>query len=177
MRPLSLYLLCLIFVCFEGCASTQPGNDNTQPTDQQSTFSTSLHSASFSFSSGGLSTPIPVQYRAQARCKGANCIPEKAQLSFFLEPGPNTVYLSNRNLSIEADGKSYDWREREWANIYDSPPVLGLIKLVTLNQDELTQLANAQKVSGVLSGQHFKWSYPNREPLRKMVSEMKSAEN
>src|SRR5699024_6565436 len=116
----------------------------------------------------------PVQYRARAQCKGANCVPEKAQLSFFVESGANSLYLSNRNLSIEADGKSYEWREREWTNIYDSPPVLGLIKLVILNRDELIQLANAQEVHGVLSGQRFKWSHQNRKPLRELVAEMES---
>src|SRR5699024_5926433 len=58
MRPLSLYLLCLILLCVEGCASTRPGNNGTQPTYQQPTFTTDLHYANFSFSSGGLSTPI-----------------------------------------------------------------------------------------------------------------------
>lgn len=176
MRYLSVCLLCLVFVWFEGCASTKPGPGNSQDAGQKSTFKTELITANFSISGGGLSTPVPIQYRARAQCKGVECIPEKAELSFFLEPGPNTVYLDDRTLSIEANGESYYWQGQDWTNIYHSPPVLGLIKMVRLKQDELVQIANARKVTGVLAGQNFEWTYQNRAPLRKMIAEMKSTE-
>ena len=149
------------------CASSKVGS-------QKSTFKTKVTETNFSINSNGLANPAKVSYQVRAQCEGSNCIPDEAQLSFHLRSGTNKVYLSNRNLTIQVEEETYNWPGREWSNIYNSPPVLGVIKTITLDWNTLTTIAKAQEVTGNLAGQSFEWTHKNREPIRAIVSEAES---
>jgi len=175
MRYLSLYMVFLLAVWLAtGCASSRPARNQKSHANQKLKFTTGIITANFGYKSGQLSEPEEIQYLVHAQCKGTNCMPDKAELSFYIQTGRNIVYMNDRDLSIHAGNKDYYWSGIEWSNIYESPPVFGLIKTVTLKQDQLTQIANSQKVTGNLAGQEFKWSYKNREPIRTLLENMKS---
>lgn len=172
MRCLSIGLTFLLIILLGSCSSTKPNRQETA--GRTLTWKTDRTPANFVHSSNSLTGSVTVLYQVQAHCTGINCIPDTAELTFSRQSSSNTLYLSSRNLSIQAGKENYEWKGIERTDIYETQPVGGIIKNVTLEWDQLVQIATAYQVTGNLAGQNFTWTYENREPLRTLLSEVKS---
>lgn len=156
----------LIF--FSGCATSNQTKDN------KAEYDTETVPAQFSFESSSLADDAEILYRVQVHTDEKTGTPAKAELSFLVRPGSNNLFLKSRDLSMRADGHSYEWPGKEWVNVLQSPPLRGIITTVWLDYETLKILANAREVQGNLGGQHFEWPYKSREAIRDMLSVIKS---
>lgn len=159
-------LLCLLL----GCATSRPNG--------VASFKTDLHPIDIKTSGNGLAGDLAqFYYQLQADCEGENCTPKEAELTFSLTTGSTDLYLSNHNISIQADDKQFEWKHKQWINIENSPPVSGTIISVTLDFEALKTIATADTVTGLLASYPFKWSYKNRKPLRTLLEQIKNYSN
>jgi hypothetical protein len=149
------------------CATS--GSSRHHQQSHKKTYKTSFIRANFSLSEGNLGNTAPIMYQVQLHCESADCTSPKATLSFSLEPGINTVFLSKRSLTIHAGDKKYHWSRHEWPDIRYTPPVYGQIISVHLKKSEIKQIAESKDVTGTLAGIPFKWTYKNRKPVRSLL--------
>lgn len=162
------YTLYAALIFFSGCATSNQTEDNITEYD------TDVVPAKFSFDSSSLADDAAILYRVQVHSGEKNEAPTKAELSFLVRPGSNDLYLKSRTLSIQANGHSYKWPGREWIDVFQSPPLRGIITTVRLSYDDLGAIANTREVKGNLGGQNFEWSYESREPIRNLMSRVNS---
>lgn len=172
MRLLSFGLTFLFIFLLGGCGSSKSGTQDAA--GQSLTWKTKRIPANFVLSSNSFTGPVRIYYQLRAQCNSTNCKPTQAQLTFSRQSNTNTLYLSNRNLSIQAGKENYEWKGVERTNIYETQAVGGIIKNVTLEWDQFVQIATAHDVSGNLAGENFKWTYENRAPLRTLLSKIES---
>ncbi len=172
MRYLAQLLLFLLIIGLTGCGSTRSGTQESA--SEQISWKTERIPTNFVLASNSFAGSVTVLYQVLADCSGANCTPAKAELIFSRQSSSNALYLSNRNLSIEADSEHYEWEGIEHKRIYETQRVGGLIKSVSLKWEQLVQIATAVRVSGNLAGENFEWTYENRAPLRQLLSRVKS---
>lgn len=93
--------------------------------------------------------------RARAQCTGRNCTPDTVRLLFKAEGTGSTLAISNRVVSIEADGKTYEWGQNaSWNETPSAGNVgpSGRIVETTLPISTFAQIANAQSLKGTLGG-------------------------
>ena len=152
MRVLSLLTSLLFLSLFVvGCGSTGPSTSvSYQASQNRTNFQTGTMTVGRLGGLGyGSSTSILLS--AQAQCTGRNCTPDRARLSFLLQGSSSDVALSDRSVSLVADGKEYahrnavDWRSREEIRMSQ-----GRIASLTLSLSALSQIANASTLSGRL---------------------------
>jgi hypothetical protein len=175
MRYLMISLLFLMGLALAGCATSRSAKKKRQKKTHKKSFSTSMVRANFSLKGDDLGNHTPIYYQVLSRCKSADCHSPKTMLSFSLEPGPNTVFLSERSLTIHADSEKYHWHRHTWQDIRQTPPVYGEIISVRLKKPQLKHIAESKKVSGILAGIDFKWSHKNRKPIRSLLKKLKNA--
>lgn len=149
LRPVSVLVLLLALVA--GCGTTGPATSVSYKASQdRTTYRTGTMRVGRLEGLGyGSNTSILLSVRA--RCPGRHCTPDEARLSFLLQGSSSDVAISDRSISLVADGTEYtqrnsvDWRSRE-----DIRMSQGRIASFTLSLSALSTIANASSLSGSL---------------------------
>lgn len=176
VRHISLLTSLLVLSLFVvGCGTTGPSTSVSYKASQNRTnFQTGTMTVGRLEGLGyGSSTSILLS--AQARCTGRNCTPDRARLSFLLQGSASDVALSDRSISLVADGTEYarpnttDWRSRE-----DIRMSQGQIASLTLSLSALSQIANASSLSGRLGNNDLRLSEQVKTELKQFVQTMRN---
>jgi hypothetical protein len=168
----SLLFLALFVV---GCGTTGPSTSVSYEASQDRTnFRTGTMTVGRIGGLGyGSNTSILLSARAQ--CSGRNCTPDRARLSFLLQGSASDVALSDRSVSLVADGKEYahqnavNWRSQE-----DIRMSQGRIASLTLSLSALSEIANASSLSGRLGNNDLRLSDGVRSELKRFVQAMRN---
>lgn len=167
IQNITKVIWCTILIVSAACATTNQKRDNND-----GDYSTGVIPTNFQLDSSSLADDIDILYRVKVHVDDENGTRQNAELTFQIRSGSNKIYLKSRSLSMTAGNKSFDWPGREWSNVYNSPPVMGIITTVKLEYSDLVTIANASEVTGNLAGQNFEWSYQNREPIRDLIEKI-----
>lgn len=173
MRCLSIILLCSMILLMTNCATSGSSTPAQKNQTFAKTFKTGDIHANFRLNSAGLGRTIPILYQVKAYCADIRCKAAKAVLSFYLGGSGSGIYISNRNLSIQAGDLSYHWSPKISGTMRSTTSAGGRIVAAVLTKSELQQIAESKKVTVTLVGNHYTWSYSNRKPLRMLVQKLK----
>jgi hypothetical protein len=158
-----------------GCGTTGPGTSVSYEASQNRTnFRTGTMTVGRLGGLGyGSNTSILLSARAQ--CSGRNCTPNQARLSFLLQGSSSDVALSDRSISLTADGKEYARRDAvRWRSPEDIRRAQGRIVSLTLPLSELSQIANASSLSGRLGNNSLSLDRGVRTKLKQFVQTMRN---
>ncbi len=172
--PLTASLVLLI-ILIAGCATSHSGQEDGA-SEEKINFDTGLNVADLRFQNNSLFDPVSFKFRVLAQCNGPDCIPDEAQLEFFVVPGQTRVVLYDLSLTINAGEEKYQWLGPDLNYIGGGTSAVGLVKSVPLDKKMLHQIAENINLLGNFAGQEFEWSYENREPIRKLLADMRFTE-
>ena len=134
-----------------GCGGTQSvvsydaGNDRTR-------YDTGPMTVARGVGGSGYASGVSIEVQVTAQCQTRNCTPERANL-IFLAQGNSDFSLSNRSLSITADGTTFSGGEREsWNLMSDSRSAKGRIAKISMPLSDLDTIASAGSVEASLGG-------------------------
>lgn len=146
LAPLALAITILV-----GCGGTKSMVSYNAGANQ-TRFDTGTMTVAQATSGAGYGSQTSVVMQVTAQCSGADCTPKRAALSFFVQ-GSSDLSLSNRSISIEADGTTFAGGKRaSWNRVTDSRQAEGRIAKITLPLADLDTIANAGTVKGSLGG-------------------------
>lgn len=124
---------------------------------------------------------VSITLQAIARCRGANCTPNKAQLVFTSE-GSGRLSLSGVSGEIVGDGARVSWNNAEanpdFANLAADAivDVTGQFAVVDLPMHRLRQIATASSLTGSIGGRPLTLGPDVRSGLQKLLKKAKQAE-
>lgn len=116
----------------------------------------------------GLQGKQRVSIHVEAYCEAEACEPEIVDVVFSRD-GDSEAWMDLRNLSMEMDGETLQWREssRQESTVRILP---GEFTRVSLSLDQFSRMAAAQTVSGSLGGVPFRLSYSERHSFRDLLA-------
>lgn len=167
--------LLLVSLFVAGCGTTGP---STSVSYEASNDRTNVQTGTMTVgriggSSYGSNTSILLSARAQ--CSGRNCTPEQARLSFLLQGSASDVAISNRSVSLIADGEEYARRNAvNWNSQKDIRMSQGRIASLTLPLSALSEIANASSLSGRLGNNSLSLDRGVRTQLKQFVETMRN---
>jgi hypothetical protein len=168
----SLLFVSLLVV---GCGTTAPSTSvSYEASSNRTNFQTGTMTVGrIGGGSYGSNTSILLSVRAQ--CSGQNCTPERARLSFLLQGSSSDVAISNRSVSLVADGKEYARRDAvNWKSQEDIRMSQGRIASLTLPLSALSEIANASSLSGRLGSNSLSLDRGVRTTLQEFVETMRN---
>ena len=176
LRALPL-LFVLMALVGSGCGTTAPSTSVSYKANQnRTTYQTGTIRVG-RLQGLGYGSNTSILMSVQARCPGRNCTPKEARLSFLLQGSSSDVALSNRSISLTADGTEYarrsavNWRSRE-----DIRMSQGRIASVTLSLSALSNIANASSLSGQLGNNTLNLDGGVQTRLQEMIRTMRNPE-
>ncbi|MFB6249721.1 MAG: hypothetical protein ABEL97_14240 [Salinibacter sp.] len=175
-RLLSLVTSLLFFFLFvAGCGTTGPSTSvSYEASDNQTNFQTGTMTVG-RLGASGYGSNTSILLNAQAQCSGRNCTPERARLSFLIQGSSSDVAISNRSVSLVADGKEYAHRSAvDWRSQEDIRMSQGRIASLTLPLSALSQIANASSLSGRLGSNKLSLDRGVRTKLKQFVQTMRN---
>jgi hypothetical protein len=125
----------------------------------------------------GYGSNTAILLSVKARCSGPECTPEAAQLTFLLQGSASDVALSNRSVSIVADGQTFTRRNTSrWHSREDIRMSQGRVAGLRLSLSELETIAAASSLSGQLGDNPLDFDQNVRSHLREFVRTARGAE-
>ena len=158
-----------------GCGTTGPSTSVSYNATQNRTSFRTGNMTVGRIDGLGYGSNTSILLSARAQCSGRNCTPDRARLSFLLQGSASDVALSDRSVSLVADGKEYaqrnavNWRSRE-----DIRMSQGRIASLTLSLSALSEIVNASSLSGRLGNNDLRLSDGVRGKLRRFVETMRN---
>lgn len=114
-----------------------------------------------------------LRFQARAACLGQSCTPNRFTFTFYTS-GPDPIYLSDRDVTLRADGEKWEWERKLNRKVTESAPIIGRIVEIQLSQQQLSRLAEAEQVEGVLGSAPFELTFEERSPLRMLLKKVSS---
>jgi len=96
---------------------------------------------------------VAIVIKGAAQCRGRDCTPGEVRLSFLVDGKTRDFSISDRRVSITADGEKFEWgQEEEWNRVEDVRDVgsSGHLMTVPIPYSDVKQIATASSVSGLL---------------------------
>lgn len=183
MRPkirLSLWLLFPALFLF-GCSASNKVTVSYDSEKGQTTIETRSYKVS-TISGSNYGSQSTIDVRAVARCLGQGCTPREAQL-IFIAPTDKELSFSDIGGEIVADGSQVArWTTREagqsgigagaLADSESGITAYGEFAAITLQTNQLTQIAQASDVEGTLGGKPLSFGGGVKEGLKNLVQKM-----
>lgn len=140
--------------------------------DNQTRFRTGNMTVAQAAGSGFSNTSLAM--RANAKCSGQNCTPNEVRLDFSVQ-GSSDFALSDRSVSITADGEEFTWeKEVEWDSSEDIGSSPGRLIAVSLSLSDVSKIANASSISGRLGNTSLDLDGRVQQKLQEFVSTAKN---
>jgi hypothetical protein len=177
---LPLFLLFSALFLF-GCSATNKATVSYNPEEDQTTIETRSYKVS-TISGANYGSQSTIDVRAVARCQGQGCTPRKAEL-IFIAPTDKELSFSGLGGEIVADGSQVArWTTREaggsgidagsLAGGETGISAYGEFAAITLQTNQLNQIAQASDVEGTLGGKPLRFGGGMKEGLKKLVQKM-----
>ncbi|MCS4032998.1 hypothetical protein GGQ02_001381 [Salinibacter ruber] len=177
-----LPLLLLFSVSFLfGCSASNKATISYDSEEDQTTIETRSYKVS-TISGSNYGSQSTIDVRAVARCQGQGCTPGKAKL-IFIAPTDRELSFSGIGGEIVADGSQVTrWTTQEaggtgidtgsLAGGETGITAYGEFAAITLQTNQLNQIAQASDVKGTLGGKPLRFGGGIKEGLKKLVQKM-----
>jgi len=126
---------------------------------------------------GGYGSNTGILMEVRARCSGAECTPENAQVTFLLQGSASDVALSDRSVSIVADGREFTRRNASrWRSREDIRQSQGRVANLRLSLSEVETVATASSLTGQLGDNRLDLDQSVQSRLQEFVQAARGVE-